>query len=165
MRLVLDNLVELAEIHEPQRQQRHDRLAAAASEAARQLRAGAERAGIALQISPDLPDIEMAAAAVELCLVNYISNAIKNADRSHATPVIDVRGRVIIGPEVRPDEVIVEVADNGLGVPEAARAHLFTRFFRAHDKVTPTIEGTGLGLTIIRETVEALAAGYGQDAT
>jgi signal transduction histidine kinase len=55
-----------------------------------------------------------------------------------------------------PEEVIVEVADNGIGVPPDARARLFQRFFRAHEKEIPDIEGTGLGLSIVRDTVGSL---------
>ena len=49
----------------------------------------------------------------------------------------------------------MRVRDNGLGVPEAMRAQLFERFYRAHETAT-AIEGTGLGLSIVRETAQAL---------
>jgi signal transduction histidine kinase len=49
---------------------------------------------------------------------------------------------------------VVEVADNGLGVPPAQRARLFERYFRAGASVTD-VEGTGLGLSIVRETVQS----------
>jgi len=52
-------------------------------------------------------------------------------------------------------ELVVYVRDNGIGVPEAQRAHLFERFFRAKAE-TVTAEGTGLGLSIVRETMESL---------
>lgn len=46
------------------------------------------------------------------------------------------------GPDGLPSEVVVEVVvDNGLGVPEAARARLFTRFFRTHEATAPTVGG------------------------
>jgi signal transduction histidine kinase len=48
------------------------------------------------------------------------------------------------------------VRDNGLGVPEEKRSHLFERFFRAHEQTQDSIEGTGLGLSIVKETVAAL---------
>jgi len=48
------------------------------------------------------------------------------------------------------------VRDNGRGVPEAARAQLFDRFFRAHESVLPDVEGTGLGLSLVRDVVESL---------
>lgn len=156
MRLVLDNLLELAQIRTPQRQQRHVRLPAAVAEATRQLRDAAQEARVTVQMAPDLPDVEVAAAAVELCLVNYVSNAIKYADPRRPDQMVEIRGRVVSGPTGLPGEVVIEVADNGLGVPEHAREQLFTRFFRAHEVEVPAVEGTGLGLSIVRETADAL---------
>ena len=46
--------------------------------------------------------------------------------------------------------------DNGLGVPEAARAQLFARGFRAHAGTVTGVEGTGLGLSIVKDAIEAL---------
>ena len=46
--------------------------------------------------------------------------------------------------------------DNGRGVPDAQRSRLFERFYRAHEAALPAIEGTGLGLSVVRETVGAL---------
>ena len=53
-------------------------------------------------------------------------------------------------------ELVIEVRDNGLGVPQEKREGLFTRFFRAHGDTVTGVEGTGLGLSIVRETVEAM---------
>ncbi len=49
--------------------------------------------------------------------------------------------------------MVVRVIDNGLGVPESARAHLFERSYRVHDTITGE-EGSGLGLSIVRQTLE-----------
>jgi signal transduction histidine kinase len=46
------------------------------------------------------------------------------------------------------------VRDNGIGVPADKREHLFERFFRAHEG-SVAVEGTGLGLNIVREIAEA----------
>ena len=53
-------------------------------------------------------------------------------------------------------QTVVEVRDNGLGVPEAKRSRLFERFFRAHEDTQGGIEGTGLGLSIVRETAASM---------
>ena len=64
---------------------------------------------------------------------------------------------------------MVEVHDNGLGVPEAKRADLFKRFYRAHEESNRQIDGTGLGLSIVRETVTSLGgkawADFREDGT
>lgn len=154
MQGILENLLELTMVGAEARQHRHVCLASAAAEVTRQLRDMAGDQGIALRVAADLPDVEVAAAAVELCLTNLISNGIKYSDPSEPARWIEVSGRI----ETRRDgvaEVVVEVSDNGLGVRESERARLFERFFRgAHGD--HEIEGTGLGLSIVRETVKSL---------
>ncbi|HEY5085959.1 MAG TPA: sensor histidine kinase [Gemmatimonadaceae bacterium] len=154
MQGILDNLLELTLVGADARQHRHVRLPQAAAEVGRELREMASAAGITLRLADNLPDVEVAAAAVELCLTNLVSNAIKYSDPSMPERWIEVRG----GIETLRDgdtEVVVEVGDNGLGVPESQRAQLFERFFRANHG-DREIEGTGLGLSIVRETVRSL---------
>lgn len=57
------------------------------------------------------------------------------------------------------DELIIEVSDNGIGVPEHLRDRLFEQFYRAHKE--GDVEGSGLGLSIVRETVESLGGRAG----
>lgn len=155
MRGVLDNLLVLTGVPVESRQHRNVQLPEAAQEAARHVRAAARARAVAIRIDPLLPQVEVSAAAVELCLTNLLANAIKYADPSASERWVEVRGRVTSRDDA-PEEVVVEVVDNGLGVPPDARARLFQRFFRAHESAMPDIEGTGLGLSIIRDTVGAL---------
>jgi signal transduction histidine kinase len=155
MRGVLDNLLVLTGAPVESRQQRHVHLPEAAQEAARQVRAAARARSVVIRIDPALPDVEVSAAAVELCLTNLLANAIKYSDSGAAERWVEVRGRLVVTDDV-PGEVIVQVVDNGIGVPPEARARLFQRFFRAHEHTRPEIEGTGLGLSIIRDTVGGL---------
>ena len=155
MRGVLDNLLVLTGVPVESRQQRHVHLPEAAQEAARQVRAAARARSVAIRIDPELPDVEVSAAAVELCLTNLLANAIKYSDAGAAERSVEVRGRLVVTDDT-PQEVIVQVVDNGIGVPPEARARLFQRFFRAHEHTSPEIEGTGLGLSIIRDTVGGL---------
>ena len=136
------------------RHQRHISLQASAQEATRQVREAAQAAGVALRLAPDMVEAEINAAAVELCLTNYLSNSIKyaNMDRSDRWAEISSSREVSVNGR---GEIVVRVRDNGLGVPEEMRAQLFERFYRAHETVT-AIEGTGLGLSIVRETAQAL---------
>lgn len=88
------------------------------------------------------PDAVARADAARLgqVLVNLLTNAYKyGGDRIRVTAVSD-RNRVVI-----------EVGDNGPGIPEAIRASLFEPFTRGHVDVA----GTGLGLTITSRLVEA----------
>lgn len=156
MRDALEGLLELARSESDPRQQRHVRLPQAAAEARRLLRDMAQAQGVTVRIASDMPAVEVNAAAVELCLNNLISNAIKYSTTSGAQPLVEVRARLGEAPGSSTEAVVVEVADNGPGVAEPEREKLFDRFFRASDAVSSGAEGTGLGLSIVRETVEAL---------
>ena len=90
---------------------------------------------------------------IELALSNYITNAVKYRDPRESSPCARVDGVVMERDGGR--ELRVSVTDNGLGVPQSARERLFRRFFRAHESVTGE-EGSGLGLSLVREAVEAI---------
>jgi len=152
MQEVLQNLLELSRTDIDARRQRHVPLSRAAAEVSRQLREMARAGGVTVRIE-ELPEVEVSAGAVELCLTNYLSNAIKYADPAKAERWVCIRAEVRAAGSGC--ELVVMVEDNGLGVPEAARGQLFSRFYRAHRTVTG-VEGTGLGLSIVRETVEGL---------
>ena len=156
MRVTLDNLLQLSRIDEDVRQQRCVQLPDAAAESARQLRDMARARKVTVTIDPDLPAVEVNAAAVELCLTNLIANAIKYSDPAASNRRVDVSGCLVLADDERPREVVIEVRDNGIGVPEVARERLFERFFRAENAARSDTEGTGLGLSIVRETVETL---------
>lgn len=156
MQVVLDNLLELSRLGGDSRQQRHVRLPQVAAEAARELREMATVNEVSLRISPDLPDIEVNAAAVELCLTNLISNSIKYRDPSRRNQWVEVRGRLEHSDGSPARYIVVEVVDNGVGVPEQEQSRLFERFFRASGAGTSGVPGTGLGLSIVRETVISL---------
>lgn len=154
MRHTIENLVALSRTVKEARQHRNVLLPQAAQEAARQIRETADDAKVQVSID-QLPPVEVNAAAVELCLTNYLSNAIKYADPNRTDRLALVSGSIEPGPKGH-REIVVRVCDNGLGVPTERRDKLFERFFRAHDATTSEAEGTGLGLNIVRETVESL---------
>jgi len=149
----LHNLESLSRIETDSRLSRNVLLPQGAAEAARQLRKPADAKGVEIVIDDDLPPVEVDAAAVELCLVNYISNAIKYSDPSKPHRWVRVEGEF----QLRADggKLNVRVRDNGLGVPQAAREKLFDRFYRAHSETVTEAEGSGLGLSIVRETAES----------
>jgi signal transduction histidine kinase len=156
MKVTLVNLVELSRVDENARQSRHIALPNAAAEVARQLRESARAHGVEIRLPADLPTIDVSAAAFELCLSNLLANAIKYSDPSKDKRWVEVRAYVTSPDDGAHAETVVEVHDNGLGVPEAKRANLFERFFRAHEDSNAAIEGTGLGLSIVRETITSL---------
>jgi signal transduction histidine kinase len=154
IRAVLDNLVALSQLERDARQGRNVRLPQAIAESVRQLRDMARAREVHVRVREGAPDAEVNAAVVELCLNNFVSNAIKYSDPSKPDRWVEVRAEQRPAPGHGTD-LVVAVADNGLGVPAAARERLFQQFFRAHEG-TADVEGTGLGLSIVRETVESL---------
>ena len=77
---------------------------------------------------------------------NLISNALK------FTPA---GGRVDLRGARNGDDVRIEVADTGMGVPEEAQDLVFDRFFRTAQAQAKAIAGAGLGLSIAKAIVEA----------
>jgi signal transduction histidine kinase len=156
MQGVLENLLELSRMDPGARQQRNVLLPRVAAEVCRQLREMAAARDVKVRIRA-LPEVEVNSAALELALTNYISNAIKYSHGGDGERWVEVVGRV---EEDDADggapRLVIEVTDNGLGVPEDRRQQLFTRFFRAHGDTVTGVEGTGLGLSIVRETVEGM---------
>ena len=73
-------------------------------------------------------------------VINLISNAIKACGPG---------GRVVVAADRKGDNVRITVTDNGSGIKEADRPFIFERFYRVSGN------GLGLGLTIVKELVEA----------
>jgi signal transduction histidine kinase/CHASE3 domain sensor protein len=107
----------------------------------------AQHEGVRLQVEPPPAGAAVLgdAGQLERVLLNLLSNAVK------FTPA---GGRVRLGVAVLPDRVRLEVEDDGIGIPEAEQDRLFQRFFRASNAVAAAVQGTGLGLTIVRSIVE-----------
>lgn len=150
---VLEDLTALSRLDGDTRRQRNVMLPEAVAEVMRAQRELVRSRDVRIEVDPDLPRVEVNAPAIELCLSNYLSNAVKYS-RPDATSWV----RLTAGIEELDDgecALIVRVQDNGVGVPEAQRDKLFQRFFRA-DATAKDIEGTGLGLSLVRETVEAV---------
>jgi signal transduction histidine kinase len=153
---VLQDLAALSRLDASQRQHRNVLLPQAAQEAARQLREQARSRGVAVRVDDDLPPFEVNAAAVELCLTNYISNAIKYSDPTNPEPLVRVAAEVRPRADALGKDLVISVRDNGIGVPPGERDRLFDRFFRTEAATVTGVEGTGLGLSIVRDTVEEL---------
>jgi signal transduction histidine kinase len=156
LKRVLENLESLSRTQGDARHCRNVLLPEAATEAVRELEEAAKAKGVEVRIADDLPGIEVDAATVELCLMNYLSNGIKYSDRDKGERWVTINASVE-GPDTERDrEVVIRVTDNGIGVPADKREQLFEEFYRAHGETVTDADGTGLGLSIVRETVESI---------
>ncbi len=86
------------------------------------------------------------AKRVEQVLRNLVTNAVKY---SPAGGMVTVRGTAENG------RILIQVSDQGVGIPEADLQRVFERFFRADNIVTRRVGGIGLGLSICKGIVEA----------
>jgi signal transduction histidine kinase len=152
----LSNLESLSRSQADSRHCRNVLLPEAASEAVRELADAAKAKGVEVRIADDLPPIEVDAAVVELALMNYVSNAIKYSDTGKQRKWVSISAALEAPNTDHDREVVIRVADNGIGIPADRREHLFREFYRAHDETVTDAAGTGLGLSIVREAVEAV---------
>jgi PAS domain S-box-containing protein len=85
------------------------------------------------------------AAQLKEAIANLIGNAIKYTPNG---------GSVRVRLSQADSEALFEVEDTGYGVPEDQQARLFQPFFRAASEATENIDGTGLGLHLVKNIVE-----------
>lgn len=97
------------------------------------------------KIAPDLPLVMGNAETFYLIFKNLVDNAIKFA----------LSGTVSVTAAVENGRVVVRVKDQGIGIPRQALPNLFKRFYRTQTAVERGIAGTGLGLYMVKESVEA----------
>ncbi len=83
--------------------------------------------------------------ALRRVVSNLLSNAVK-----HTPP----EKKVLVSVHHEGQEAVLRIADEGAGIPEDALPHVFERFYRAESSRAG--EGAGLGLAIVRETVDVL---------
>ena len=120
---------------------------AVAEEVVESARALARVKGIELILRADaVPPIEADRARLTQLTDNLLSNALKFTPSG---------GRVEVAVRQADGHCVLEVADSGVGIPEAERSRLFERFFRTSEATERAIPGTGLGLAISKAIVEA----------
>jgi len=80
----------------------------------------------------------------EKIVSNLVSNAFK----------FTLQGEIVVRVRELPGAAVLEVADTGVGIPEAEVPRLFERFHRVPGTTGRTYEGTGIGLSLVRELTE-----------
>ena len=102
---------------------------------------------LSLQVSPDLPNVNLDRMRMSQALGNILSNAI------HCT---EAGGHIVLGAGLECDEALaIWISDDGIGIHAADLPHVLGRFYRTGQSRSRGIGGTGLGLAITQAIVEA----------
>jgi two-component system phosphate regulon sensor histidine kinase PhoR len=99
-------------------------------------------------VPPDLPPVFADRQAITEAILDLLQNAHKYTGPEK---------RIIVRAVANGPTVQISVTDNGPGIPEREHKRIFKKFYRAPDPLSRTIEGTGLGLAMVKH----IANGHG----
>ena len=117
-------------------------------DAAERMAAGAEAAGIPIELTEPAGDILVSCdrRQVTSALFNLLDNAVKYSEEG---------GKVEFSSEVEGFNVMISVRDHGIGIPARDLERIFERFYRVDRTRSRATGGTGLGLAIVRHVCQA----------
>lgn len=123
--------------------------------AARQLREMSSSRRVQIHVQPDMPEIVVDVACLELMLTNLLSNALKYADPDKTERSVDV---TLVSQTT--SRCTIRVRDNGVGMTEDQRQQMFTPFYRGHANRDQElgVAGLGLGMAIVQDCARTLKA-------
>ncbi len=101
-----------------------------------------------LEINLSMPDDKVAVVYDERMISQALINVIKNAAEAIEAVETKDRGRIDVNLLTRENKAILEIIDNGKGLPETDRQKLLEPYMTTREK------GTGLGLPIVRKIIE-----------
>jgi two-component system phosphate regulon sensor histidine kinase PhoR len=123
---------------------------------AERLRPQAERKHINLSV--ELPEsageVVLDPDRIERALINLVQNAVKFTPEG---------GAVTVSAERTPQELLLRVSDTGIGIDSAALPRIFERFYKA-DPSRAGRAGSGIGLAIVKHSVEAHGGSVGVES-
>jgi len=93
-----------------------------------------------------LPEIEVDDEKISLAIENLIDNALR-----YTFP----GGKVTVTLKYAKEEIEISVKDSGVGIPKDQQDRIFTKFFRGANAIRMETEGSGLGLFITKNIIEA----------
>jgi signal transduction histidine kinase len=122
------------------------RLPRLAREIAEEMQRRADRHHIVVDFPPDFPIIDADPLRIKQVIRNILDNALKYSPQG---------GLVVIRGEVRPNDVVVSISDQGVGISPEDLIPLFEKYFRVKSPTGYHVPGTGLGLPVARGIIEA----------
>ncbi|HTK04467.1 MAG TPA: ATP-binding protein [Candidatus Eisenbacteria bacterium] len=114
--------------------------------------ASAKKISIRDDFSEHLPEATLPPRLIRIIVQNLLSNAVKYTPDGGSIRVT-LRRTV---DEQTGENILISVADTGIGIPGKDRAGIFSKFFRAENAQSSNVDGTGLGLYIVKSVVDAL---------
>ncbi len=148
--LLIDNILDFAKMEEVERPLELEvvNVAALLNEIVTTVRHAVRHEGfvIDLEVEDSLPNMKLDRSAITQATLNLVDNAIKYSGESRKAVV---RGRT------EDHSLVIAVQDFGIGIKEDEIESVFERFHRGGDELTRTVRGTGLGLTLVKQIVEA----------
>jgi two-component system phosphate regulon sensor histidine kinase PhoR len=100
---------------------------------------------IVRRLAPNMPGLLADTDLIAQALTNLIANAIKYSP---------IQTEIIVAGRADGDSVIIEVTDQGHGIPAHSLKRIFEKFYRVPRVEDADVPGTGLGLALVREIVE-----------
>ena len=82
---------------------------------------------------------------IQIAISNIINNAIK---------YVDFEGKIEVVIENKEKDVMINVSDNGIGIPEEDMDKIFTDYYRASNIKDKNYEGSGIGLPVVKQIIE-----------
>jgi signal transduction histidine kinase len=136
-------------------------LSALVHDVAGQLSDMADARGVTFDIATSLPAFAADAGRVELVFMNLLANAIKYSDPAKPSRVVRVEHDASV------PYPLVRIRDNGIGIPRSQLDAIFEQFVRVHTHLDEELgaQGMGLGLAIVRESMEAMGGSVGVEST
>ena len=116
-----------------------------AKETADLLAPAAREGGVSLSVSGLSAMVAVPRSRVKELLLNLMSNGVKYTEKG---------GKVDAAIQLKDNQAVITVTDNGIGIPAEAQSRVFERFYRVDKGRARKNGGTGLGLAIVKHIVQ-----------
>jgi len=146
--ILIDNVLDFARMEEGRKMFAFERMdiSGLLREIVARLQHSHEGFQIQAQIPEPLPAVNVDRLALSQVLINLLDNAIKYSGDAN---------RIEVRAFAENQHLTIAVQDYGIGIAKKETDKIFERFYRGSDQHNHTVKGTGLGLTLVKQIVQA----------